>query len=154
MSRTRTRSGSTDFLAPRLEMMPLLDVVFLLLTFFIYSFVVMVRADTLAVELSPVAGGGGSAAGAAVEVLTIDGAGELIYDGRPIGGAALDTLLRDLAADPASPTLFVSQAAEGTADRGPVLFELIQRIERAGLRNVSLVGPPVEDGGGGDAGGG
>ncbi|MEM9881510.1 MAG: biopolymer transporter ExbD [Planctomycetota bacterium] len=151
MNRTRTRAGGSDVLAPRLEMMPLLDVVFLLLTFFIYSFVVMVRADTLAVELSPVAGGGGSAAGSAVEVLAIDGEGDLIYDGRPIGGAALDTLLRDLAADPASPTLYISQAAEGTADRGPVVFELIQRIERAGLRNVSLVGPPVEEG---PAGGG
>jgi len=44
--------------APRLEMMPLIDVIFLLLTFFIYQMVVMRPVDTLGVELAPVAGGG------------------------------------------------------------------------------------------------
>jgi len=37
------RSNSDDW-APRIEMTPLLDVVFLLLTFFIFSLVLMVRA--------------------------------------------------------------------------------------------------------------
>ena len=52
------RSIRRHDLAPRVEMMPLIDVVFLLLTFFIYSFVMMVRAEVLPVVLTPLGTGG------------------------------------------------------------------------------------------------
>ena len=35
----------------RIEIMPLIDVIFLLLTFFIYAMVLMVRAELLPVEM-------------------------------------------------------------------------------------------------------
>ena len=41
----------TSLHEPRLEMTPLLDVVFLLLTFFAFSMLVMVRADVVDVDL-------------------------------------------------------------------------------------------------------
>src|SRR5690606_8300025 len=41
-------------LAPRMEMIPLIDVIFLLLTFFIYSLALMVQAQVLPVALPPI----------------------------------------------------------------------------------------------------
>ncbi|MBB6430627.1 ExbD/TolR family protein [Algisphaera agarilytica] len=127
--------------SPRLEMMPLLDVVFLLLCFFIYSFVVMIRADALSVGLASVTGGG-QPSGQAIQVLTIDADGGFNFAGQPMDDSALDTLLRDLAADPAAPTLYVSLAQDSTADRGPIVWDLLQRVEQAGLENFAIVGPP------------
>ncbi|MEM1108033.1 MAG: biopolymer transporter ExbD [Planctomycetota bacterium] len=132
----------TDY-SPRLEMMPFLDVVFLLLTFFIYSFVVMIRADALSVGLAPVASGGQPGV-EAIQVLTIDAEGGFVFAGEGLDDAGLDTLLRDLAADPAGPTLYVSLALDGNADRGPIVWGLLQRVEEAGLENFAIVGPPPE----------
>lgn len=129
--------------SPRLEMMPLLDVVFLLLTFFIYSFVVMIRADGLTVGLSPVATGVSPTAGE-VQLLSIGGDGGYRLGERSLDDAELGALLEALAADPAGPPLYVSLIREGDADRGPVVWEFLQRVEAAGLDNVVLVGPPAE----------
>lgn len=127
--------------APRLEMMPLLDVVFLLLTFFIYSFVVMIRADALSVGLAPVATGAGPS-DSVIRVLTIDADGAMAYDGLALDAGALDALLGDLASDPAGPTLYVSLAAEGNVDRAPLLWELDAKLAAAGLDRYVKVGPP------------
>lgn len=127
----------------RFEMTPLLDVVFLLLTFFIYAMAVMVRADVLNVALSPVAGAGG--AGAAPEhVLSIRADGGFAYNGNNVEPAALDPLLAELADDPQAPTLYVALEAEGTGDRGPVVWSLLQRLENSGLQHVSIIGTPAE----------
>ena len=143
------RLARYDF-SPRLEMMPLLDVVFLLLTFFIYSFVVMIRADAVSVGLAPVASGSAPTAGQ-IQLLTIDGQGGFAYDGRSLGGAEVDRLLADLAADPQRPTLYVSLAGEGDTDRGPVVWSFLQRAEAAGLEDLVFVGSPAGGAGGGEA---
>ncbi|MEM7627011.1 MAG: biopolymer transporter ExbD [Planctomycetota bacterium] len=129
---------------PRLEMMPLLDVVFLLLCFFIYSFVVMIRADALSVGLAPVTTGTQPGA-TSIDLLTIDQDGGYAFAGEPLDDAALDSLLRDFAADPAAPTLYVSLAQDGQTDRGPVVWDLLQRVEALGLDNFVIVGPPAPD---------
>ena len=128
-------------LPPRLEMMPLLDVVFLLLTYFIYSFVVMIRADALAVDLAPVSTGT-QPSGDVAHVLAIGADGAITYDGQMLDEAALDTLLSDLAADPAAPTLYVTLSETGTVDRAPLLWRLDERVRRAGLGSYVKVGPP------------
>ena len=85
---------------PRLELMPLLDVVFLLLTFFISSFVVMIRADTRGVTLAPVAGSSGVADPAgAVRLLVIQPDGGMTFDGAGVDAGELDGLLAELAGD-------------------------------------------------------
>ena len=50
----RIRRNTHDF---RIEIMPLIDVIFLLLTFFIYAMVLMVRAELLPVEMHAFASG-------------------------------------------------------------------------------------------------
>ncbi len=134
---------------PRLELMPLLDVVFLLLTFFIYAMAVMVRADALDVELSPVAGTGGPS-GAVEHVLRIEADGAMTYNGEALSADALPAVLDALASDRSGPTLFVALAQAGVGedgitavDRAPVLWSLLQKVETAGLTRVSIVGPPA-----------
>ncbi len=134
---------------PRLDVLPLLDVVFLLLTYFIYAMAVLVRADALPVGVASVGGGGGPAP-VPDHVLTLTTDGTLRYNGEPLAEGGVDAVARDLAEDPAEPTLYVALAVEeggaGAADRGPRIWSLLQAFDRAGLRRVALVGPP-EDGG-------
>ncbi|MEM1445304.1 MAG: biopolymer transporter ExbD [Planctomycetota bacterium] len=139
----RARRVSHDV---RLELMPLLDVVFLLLTFFIYAMAVMVRVEALEVGLSPVAGQGGP--GDAVEhVLRIEADGQLTYNDESLASDALGPLLETLAGDEARPRLFVALTETDTTtatDRSPVMWRILQSIESAGLENVAIVGRPAE----------
>ena len=120
--------------------MPLIDVIFLLLTFFIYQTVVMRPVDTLGFELAPVVGGERSIGGR-LDILSIDGDGAFYFNREPIDAAALDERLAAFAADPAEPTLYITIADEGRVDRGPVLFDLMQRGIHAGVK-MTIVGRP------------
>ncbi|MFA9476754.1 ExbD/TolR family protein [Phycisphaerales bacterium AB-hyl4] len=145
-------------LTPRVEMLPMLDVIFLLLTFFIYSLLVMVRAEVLPVELVPV-GTGEAAQTGTVKAITIDRAGQIYLNREPVDNDTLDSRLSELAEADDPPRLFLAMestldgdAAAGPAvDRGPMLVALINRVQRAGLYDFVIVGEP---GGGGGAGGG
>lgn len=132
--------------APRIDMTPLLDVILLLLTFFIYSVAMMVRADVLPVQLTPLAAGQPARGGASLQVITVDRQGELFWNRQPISGTALDDRLRELGADPARPPVYLAMEAGGEKDRGPTLLRLIERVRAAGVSNFVLVGQPGESG--------
>ena len=135
----------------RVEMAPLIDVVFLLLTFFIVSLLVTVRADVLPVALTPV-GTGEAAEPGRIATLTIDAEGRFYLDRERIAPAALDRELAELAATPIRqrPRIFVAMEeslreagpASGGAgvDRGPLVIELIDRLRRAGIENFAFIG--------------
>lgn len=121
----------------------MIDVIFLLLTFFIYSMVLMVQAQVLPVHLAPVATGQ-RAKPAKIEAITIDRTGRLYLDRKPITREQLDAHLKTLAEQAHPPKVFVAaERSDGptTVDRLPVLWSLIGRLERSGL-DVSLVGLP------------
>ena len=133
---------------PRLDVLPLLDVVFLLLTYFIYAMAVLVRVEALPVGVAGVAGAGGPAP-TPDHVLTLGTDGGLRYNGEPLAADAVAGVARRLAADPAEPTLYVAlevEAREGdggmATDRGPGIWSLLQVFQREGLGRVALVGPP------------
>ena len=142
--RTRERSRGA---MPRLDVLPLLDVVFLLLTYFIYAMAVLVRVEAMPVGVAGVAGAGGPAP-APEHVLTLGTDGGLRYNGEPLEEAAVAAVARRLAEDPAEPTLYVAlevearETAGGSADRGPGIWSLLQVFQREGLASVALVGPP------------
>ena len=126
----------------RVEIMPLIDVIFLLLTFFIYSMVMMVRAEILPVELHSFASGEPTTVSPAVSI-TIDRNGSLYLDREPI---ALEAVLDRLAAlRLADPNTLVYVAAEkfGEQDRLPTFLDLYDILSRAGL-TIKLVGSPEE----------
>lgn len=121
--------------------MPLIDVIFLLLTFFIYQMVVMRPVDTLGFTMTEVAGGQRSIGGQ-LDVLSLDGDGAIHLNREPIAPGALDERLRQFAANPAEPTLYITLEADGRMDRGPQLLDLLQRVQAAGITRTAIVGTP------------
>lgn len=128
-------------LTPRVEMMPLIDVVFLLLTFFIYSFVMMVRAEVLPVALTSL-GTGGRPNATQLQAITVDHAGKLFLNREPINEKDLRHKLQEMAQLEKPPTVYVALEAEGSSDRGPVLINLIEQVRAAGIEDFAIVGQP------------
>lgn len=138
-------------LAPRVEIMPLIDVIFLLLTFFIYSLVTMVQAEILPVQLQTLTTGQ-AAEPASIMAITIDARGDLYFNRAPIEDDALDEKLAELAQQDDVPKLFLAledtlttdpgntDITERTIDRGPLLIGLIERVRKAGIEDFNIVG--------------
>jgi biopolymer transport protein ExbD len=129
--------------SPRVEMMPLIDVIFLLLTFFMYSMLVMDYSQVLPVSLVGV-GTGRRPANPVIESVTIDRAGDYFVNRERVDRAQLVTYLDHLAADPAKPMLYLSIEAQGDVDRGPLFISLLERVREAGITNFAIVGPPTK----------
>jgi biopolymer transport protein ExbD len=127
---------------PRIELIPLLDVVFLLLTFFMYAMILMVRAEFLPLEMQEVTAGEPGLPAPALTV-TIDPGGAISVNGEP---ATLDTVLEPiraaLAEDPAT-VVYLAADRRGATDRLPTFLELYDRLAFAGV-DIRLVGMPPE----------
>ena len=126
-------------LDPRIELMPLIDVIFLILTFFIYAMVLMVRVDMLPVPLETYASSEQPDTKPAVGItLGLDGAIHVGHD--PV---AMDDVLASVQAildeKPETTVYLVMEAGDGTVDRGPLLTGLWDRLHLAGIE-IQLVG--------------
>lgn len=141
--------------------MPLIDVIFLLLTFFIYSLVTMVRAEILPVQLQTLTTGR-AADPTAIIAITIDARGGFYLNREPVTPVQLDEKLNEVAQLDDPPKLFLAledtltpdvgdstaeqpQEARVTVDRGPMLIGLIERVRRAGLEDFNIVGDRASD---------
>lgn len=125
---------------PRVEIVPLIDVVFLVLTFFIYAVVLMIPARVLPMRLQALAGGTQGEPLPAVTI-SIDAAGTVAVDQAP---AALDRLAETVrAAVDANPgaVVYIAWEETGTTDRLPLLGEVMDRLSNLGL-DIRLVGRP------------
>ena len=129
----------------RIEMMPLIDVVFLLLTFFIYAMVLMVRAEVLPVPLESYDSGVAAVPRSSISVtIAVDGN---IYVGRSnvlpqdVGQA----VIRKLEDNPDAVIYLIVEDGEAIVDRGPLLTGTWDQLRKNGLE-IFLVGTPdVED---------
>jgi len=126
---------------PRVEMTPLIDVVFLLLTFFIYAMVLMVSIELLPMRLRAFMSGQ-PAEPAPAAVIAIDLEGRLFIDREE---STVDGLLPHIRArQETEPGLVVYLALEdgdGVIDRAPMLQDIWDRLKDAGLE-LHLVGRP------------
>ena len=134
--------------SPRLELTPLIDVIFLLLTFFIYNLIIAVPVKELPVRIA--SGTQGAAAGADdVRWVRIDRPGRLYFrqkgEEQAVTGAELDAHLAELAKDPTNPTLYLQIDAQGDVDRAPLVVTVFERVRKAGIKNVTFVGQPGEE---------
>lgn len=118
--------------------MPLIDVVFLLLTFFIFALVLMVRADLMDIRAPGLQSGRPAAPGSAITVV-VDAEGEFYVDGE---AAAPEELIERIearrAANPEA-RLFVAADEES---RSGALLDVIDRLMEADLGDFSIVGRP------------
>jgi biopolymer transport protein ExbD len=125
----------------RVEITPMIDVVFLLLTFFIYSMVLLVRVDLLPMDLRTFTAGA-PARPAPAATLSIDLDGNLFLDRAAI---ELDEVIAAVEArrqhEPATMLYLAIADGAGSVDRAPLLQDLWDRLKGANIP-INLVGRP------------
>jgi biopolymer transport protein ExbD len=143
--RVKLRRSEAPF---RVELTPLIDVVFLLLTFFIYAMVLMDRVELVPLELKPLEAGMvvTDAAPPPARTLSLDASGGMFLDREPIAlEAVVPTLQATLEEDPET-VLYLAVADEvGPTDRIPVLLELWNQLRIAEIP-IRMVGRVVDTG--------
>ncbi|MSR42192.1 MAG: biopolymer transporter ExbD [Phycisphaerales bacterium] len=138
MSRIRLRRNYPDI---RFEIMPMLDVLLFLLTFFMYSIAFMVRVDLVPMELRKFHGST-PARPAAAATVSVDLDGKLFLDLEPIELPQLSArLLEYKAAEPDLVVYLALAHGEGRVDRAPILQDAWDALSTTGLK-VSVVGRP------------
>lgn len=120
----------------RIEITPMIDVVFLLLTFFIFSIVLMVRADVLDVNL-PELSTGQSAERVVPITLAINADGSLVLNRETIDPESVVARLEELRAN--TPEAPIVLAVDTESDAG-VLIGLVDRLTVAGIDSFSIIG--------------
>jgi biopolymer transport protein ExbD len=130
----------------RIELMPLIDVIFLLLTFFIFALMVMSPAlKMLAMETADLPNAAADLPGNAVTV-SINEQGKIFVDREQATLEDIVPRLQAAVADEPSTTIYVASSEEGETDRLPIFLALYDTLAPAGL-NVKLVSNrPVEPG--------
>jgi biopolymer transport protein ExbD len=121
---------------PRVEMLPLIDIVFLLLVFFIYAMLSMAVHRSLPVSL-PVS----SAAEISTELnvaITVNHRGEIFIDSSKVSLEELQSVLREkmLQADNAKSVQVDLFADKSLSYEG--LYRILDSIRTTGISNVSL----------------
>jgi len=120
--------------------MPLIDVVFLLLTFFIYAMVLMVRAEIVPTDLHRFVSGETAKVPPAVTV-SIDHSGSLFINREPV---EMDQIIMRLQAfkteDPAT-VIYLAAEEHGTTDRLPIFLDIWEKLKLEGF-DIKLVGKP------------
>ncbi len=116
---------------PRLDLMPLIDVVFLLLTFFVFAMVLMVQLNTEGIRL-PKARSGEAVSDVAVTTIALNAEGEVLIDGVTIPKADLQAKLTEWGDE----QIFIAPDV-----RAPVgsLFELIGLLKEGGVENIKFI---------------
>lgn len=143
----RTPSGfeavadAPDDAPPQPDLAPLLDVIFLLLTFFVLSIVLMVRAEILDVRL-PELGAGETAAGPPPITVSLATDGTIALDGLQIAPDALTEAIRDATEALDEPTVAI--AVDTDAASGDLL-RLVRQIRAAGIERFGVLGASPTD---------
>ena len=145
---------------PRGEMAPLIDVVFLLLTFFVFSLVLLTRVSVMDLDLPALGSGGQSEAPKAI-IVAVDAQGMVYVDGEAVGPASGDG--EPLAESTRSALLeaisssITEAAATAEPDQPPVirlevdergvsgaLLRVLDALRAQGYEMVELVGTPSD----------
>jgi len=121
---------------PRIEMLPLIDIVFLLLIFFIYAMLSMAVHRSLPVSL-PVS----STAETDVDLsltVSVRPHGEIFLDNIKISAVEMQALLQEKAQNTVNPESFQVDLFADEAVPYQELYRVLDIIRAAGISNVSL----------------
>ncbi len=129
----RVRRMSSDV---HVELTPMIDVVFLLLTFFLFSIVLMVRADVLDVNL-PELGSGRTASETIPITVTITELGEVLVNKEPVG---IDGVVESVRAIREQSGVGPVVLAVDTAAPAGVMISIADELTGAGMGEFSIVG--------------
>ncbi len=131
-------------------MTPLIDVVFLLLTFFVLAIVMMVRADVLDVSLPSIAAGT-QADNSPTVTISLDADGNVFVNGEPTTDDELVATV--ISAQEAKPDSQLLVAVDERGRSGRVI-EVFDKLAQGGLTGFGVIGTPApSDAPAGDGGG-
>lgn len=136
----RIRRSSMEL---RVELTPLVDVVFLLLTFFLFSLAVMVRADVLDISL-PGLGAAEAASERSPLVIAVHAQGGVTIGGETM--TSVQACARAAEARTRDPSTPVVVAADVGAPAS-ALLEVIDGLSKGGIRDFGIMGAPGAAGG-------
>jgi len=137
MALTFRRSSTLS--EPRFELAPLLDVIFLLLTFFLYSQVLLIKVDILPINL-PAFSGATTVEQATVLAITVDATGQPFVNREPVSEEALAEQLTAAANQSPQPRVYLAVDAKmGQVDRAPIMMRIMNMISEAGVTDVAFV---------------
>lgn len=128
-----------DTVELRLDMMPLIDVVFLLLTFFVFAMVVMVHLDVSEIRLPTGRAGEAPLERAPAITVALESSGELSLNGEPIERAVLLERLRAMMDESPDGQVFI--AADESSETG-ALFGLMDTLKDAGITDLRFLRKP------------
>ena len=123
--------------AAAIELTPLIDVVFLLLIFFMTS-TVFVRQSRMEIDLPPALGA--ATPDAAAPRLTIDAGGDYALNDEPLADGAPETLVAALRATVGEPRRLVIAADAEAAHR--TVVAALEAAARAGIQRVGVATAP------------
>lgn len=133
----RSHRSTSD---PRLELTPLMDLMFLLLTFFIFAFALMVRLKVTDVRL-PEASAGQEPARTPTVLVALRASGELLVNDAPSG---IDSVADDVrAAMERSRGAALLVAIDEAAPSGD-LFRLMDALRAGGFQDLRFLRMPKE----------
>lgn len=123
----------------------MIDVIFLLLVFFIYAMVLMVRVDLVPMELHTFETGQ-PAEPAPAATISIDLNGNVFLDRNSVDLDKLpDMVLERVTLDPKTVVYLAVAEGQGAVDRAPVLQDVWDRLRPTGV-TINLVGRPRDSG--------
>jgi len=123
-------------------MTPLLDVVFLLLTFFAFAMLVMVRASVVDVDLPVLEGAGSASPGPAPIVVSLTSDDRTAVMGEFVESVSVPQAVQAaLAESPESPVVLEVDVASASGR----LIEIVQQLRAAGIERFSILGSEASE---------
>jgi len=128
---------------PRIELIPLIDVMMFLLSFFIYSQALAVRVSVIPMELRKFQSGqAAKPAPAATISIALDG--KLFYNRVPCALAELAGRVAESKQEDPKTVIYIAVAdGQGSIDRAPLMQAVWDKLRGCGL-SVNFVGKPIE----------
>lgn len=124
-----------------MEMTPLIDVVFLLLTYFVFALVLMIRADVLDLTLPSLGAGRPAQPGEAITI-AVDQSGTLFVNGEPAPIESLVTQVQSKLEQNPDATIYVALDTEGRVGPG---LAVIDALMAGGITKFSMIGRPPSE---------
>ena len=125
---------------PRIEIIPLIDIVFFLLATFVMVSLSMVKNQGIAVNL-PSAASGAPQAHAGATTISVNADGALYFNKEAVDDAQLDSALRQLQAQEGDPRIFIN--GDERAPFGKALA-VLDRVRKLGITKVSIQTQPAK----------
>jgi biopolymer transport protein ExbD len=123
-----------------MELIPLLDVIFLLMTFFIFALMLTARLEVTDIKLPVTVIKGAEIKSGVPVVIGLRADGTLVLDNQPTDlNAAIEAVKSARAADSQSPVFI----APDTDARNGDLFELIDAMAAIGVRDLRFLRKPA-----------